>query len=112
LPDNGRDAVFWMSPDWTVMRALDGRGFLSDTDSPACDWLQRYVHPDDHPLVSAAVEDAIKQKTVFELVHRVLRADGTDGWAYSRALPLLNRDGEISEWLGAASEHAAMPARR
>jgi CheY-like chemotaxis protein len=29
------DVVYRMSPDWTEMRALDGRGFIADTDSRA-----------------------------------------------------------------------------
>ncbi len=35
------------------------------------------------------------------------RADGTLGWTYSRAVPLLNANGEILEWFGAASDVTA-----
>ena len=30
--------------------------------------------------------------------------DGSLGWTFSRAVPLLDADGEISEWFGAASD--------
>src|ERR1039458_10573805 len=43
-------------------------------------------------------------KSIFELEHRVLRVDGTLGWTYSRAIPLQDANGEIVEWLGAASD--------
>ena len=44
---------------------------------------------------------------MFELEHRVRRTDGTLGWTYSRAVPLLNVNGEILEWFGAASDVTA-----
>ena len=53
-----------------------------------------------------AIGEAIHTKSVFELEHRVVRLDGTVGWA-SRAVPLLGTDGEIVEWFGAASDITA-----
>jgi hypothetical protein len=41
------DVVYRMSPDWSAMRPLHGRGFLADTEAPNCNWLQQYIHPDD-----------------------------------------------------------------
>jgi PAS domain-containing protein len=41
---------------------------------------------------------------VFELEHRVRRPDGTLGWTLSRAVPLLDDDGQIIEWVGAATD--------
>lgn len=35
--------------------------------------------------------------------HRVIRADGSLGWMFSRVFPLFDERGEIMEWLGAAS---------
>lgn len=98
------DVVYRMSPDWTQMRQLDGRGFLSDTAQPDEDWLRNYIHPDDRPMVQAAIEKAIRTKSVFELEHRVRRADGTLGWTLSRAVPILDGNGEITEWLGSARD--------
>jgi len=99
--------VYRMSPDWSEMRQLDGLGFISDTPKPTKDWLQQYIHPDDQPLVLQSIEEAIESKTVFELEHRVLLVDGTLGWTVSRAVPLLDEDGEITEWFGAATDVTA-----
>jgi signal transduction histidine kinase len=44
---------------------------------------------------------------MFELEHRVRRTDGTSGWTNSRAVSLLNVNGEILEWFGAASDVTA-----
>jgi PAS domain S-box-containing protein len=99
--------VYRMSPDWSEMRQLDGLGFLSDTAEPSGSWLERYIHPDDRAQVTGAIEAAVRGKTVFELEHRVLRADGTLGWTVSRAVPILDADGETVEWVGVASDVTA-----
>jgi signal transduction histidine kinase/FixJ family two-component response regulator len=98
------DVVYRMSPDWSEMRQLRGRDFIADTDGPSRTWLEKYIHPDDQPRVMQAINEAVRTKGVFELEHRVLRVDGTLGWTFSRAIPLLNADGEIVEWLGMASD--------
>jgi PAS domain S-box-containing protein len=96
--------VYRMSPDWTEMRRLDGRGFISDTDNLSTDWMERYIHPEDCALVSQKIQEAIRAKALFELEHRVLRADGSFGWTLSRAIPILDSNGEIVEWFGTASD--------
>jgi signal transduction histidine kinase len=57
--------------------------------------------------VRAAIAHAIRTKSTFQLEHRVVRVDGTLGWTFSRAIPLLHPQGEIAEWLGAASDVTA-----
>ncbi|HXY39589.1 MAG TPA: ATP-binding protein [Vicinamibacteria bacterium] len=98
------DVVYRMSPDWSEMRHLVGRDFVADTDDPSRSWLQKYIHPDDQPQVLAAVEEAIRTRSVFQMEHRILRVDGSLGWTFSRAVPLLDGNGEILEWFGAASD--------
>jgi signal transduction histidine kinase/DNA-binding response OmpR family regulator len=98
------DAVYRMSADWTEMRHLHGRNFIAEQPDPTSTWMDKYIHPDDQPRVRAAVADAIRTRGVFELEHRVIRVDGSLGWTYSRAIPLLGDDGTISEWIGAASD--------
>jgi signal transduction histidine kinase len=44
---------------------------------------------------------------MFELEHRVRRTDGTLGWTYSRAVPLLDANGAIVEWFGAVTDVTA-----
>ena len=89
------DMLYRMSPDWAEMRALDGRGFLSDTTTPDSSWLQRYIPEGEHGRVIAVIQAAIAAKGVFELEHRVIRDDGAPGWVWSRALPILSDNGEI-----------------
>jgi PAS domain S-box-containing protein len=96
------DVVYRMSADWGEMRSLIGREFIADTGSPSRTWLEKYIHPDDQPTVRRDIDRAIQTKSVFELEHRVIRTDGTLGWTHSRAVPLLDGEGKIAEWIGTA----------
>ena len=98
------DVVYRMSPDWTEMRHLQGRDFIADTNEPSRSWLEKYIPLDDQPHVLAVINDAIRAKRTFQSEHRVRRVDGTLGWTLSRAIPILDRNGEIVEWFGAASD--------
>ena len=104
LVNASSDLIYRMSPDWAEMRELDGRGFIADTGKPRKDWLNEYIHPDDQPLVLGTIHEAVRTKSIFQLEHRVRRTDGTMGWTNSRAVPLVNVNGEILEWFGAASD--------
>ncbi len=97
-------STYRMGPDWSEMRQLDGQGFLSDTTVPSTGWLETYIHPDDRVQVMAAIREAIRTESTFELEHRVRLADGGLGWIHSRAVPILDERGEIVEWFGAASD--------
>jgi signal transduction histidine kinase len=55
-------------------------------------------------VVDTAITRAVQAKAVFELEHRVVRADGSIGWTLSRAVPMLDAGGELVEWFGAASD--------
>ncbi|MGA2245061.1 MAG: PAS domain S-box protein [Verrucomicrobiota bacterium] len=101
------DVVYRMNPDWTHMHHLEGQGSIADTVSPDDDWLHKYIHPEDQPRVLAAITLAIRDKSVFELEHRVIRVDGSPGWTLSRAVPILDGNGKIIEWFGAATDVTA-----
>jgi signal transduction histidine kinase/DNA-binding response OmpR family regulator len=101
------DVVYRMSADWSVMRRLEGKAFISDTTEPSGEWLDKYIHPEDQTRVMEAITRAIQSKSVFELEHRVRSVDGTLAWTVSRAIPLLDERGEILEWLGTATNVTA-----
>jgi len=98
------EALYFMSHDWKEMTVLNSKGFLSETLTPDSNWLQKYIHPADQSYILAKINEAIKMKGIFELEHRVLLADGSLGWTHSRAIPMMNTKGEITEWFGAASD--------
>ena len=104
LVNASSDVVYRMSSDWSEMRELDGRNFISDTSAPRQNWIDVYIHPDDQATVRSAIRQAIENKATFELEHRVRRVDGRLGWTLSRAVPVFDDEGNILEWFGAASD--------
>lgn len=98
------DVAYKMSPDWSYMLELSSPDFLSSTHEPDENWIQRYIPEKDRPAVLSAIRKAVEGKTMFEMEHPVFKEDGTEGWTLSRAIPLLDTDGEISGWLGMATD--------
>lgn len=100
----GSYVLFRMSPDWTTMQELAGKGFLFGTRPPGKTWLQQYIHQDDQPHVLEVIRTAIRTKSIFELEHSAPRVVGGGGWILTRAVPLVDANGEITEWFGTASD--------
>ncbi|HBZ05492.1 MAG TPA: hybrid sensor histidine kinase/response regulator [Massilia sp.] len=98
------DVVYRMNPDWTEIRSLEGRGRIKDTVEARPFWHDEYIPPEDQPRLHAAIAEAIRTHSVFELEHRVRRLDGSIGWMDARAVPMLDADGELYEWIGASSD--------
>ena len=98
------NVVYRMNADWTRAREVEGRDFIADTTEPSENWMESYIPAEDREMVSRAIRQAIEAKAVFELEHRVQRVDGTIGWTFSRAVPLLDDGNEILEWFGTASD--------
>jgi PAS domain S-box-containing protein len=94
------EGVYRVSPDWSEIYQLAGEGFLAE-DLPNT-W-QEYIPNADQERVGQAIEEAIKTRSPFELEHQIKRADGTVGWAHSRAVPILE-EGDIVEWFGTATD--------
>ncbi|MXN93342.1 PAS domain-containing protein [Flavobacterium sp. Sd200] len=107
LVNASSDMVYSMNADWTIMRNLEGRGFLTDTGEPMLNWIDKYIYKEDRDIVVMAIETAVSTKTIFELEHRVLAADGSLGWTFSRAVPIFDQYGNIQEWFGSAADITA-----
>jgi PAS domain S-box-containing protein len=101
------DIVYRMSADFQELLQLEGRLFVAASPSPNRNWLDQYIHPEDRERTRLAIQDAIARKGLFEIECRVFRADGSIGWSQSRAVPMLDTKGEITEWIGMASEITA-----
>ncbi|GJE27753.1 PAS domain-containing protein [Methylobacterium organophilum] len=96
--------LYRMSPDWRELRQLSGGDLLTNISEPIDNWAEIYLLPEDRPTIFAAIEDAIRAKSLFELELRVRKASGGIGWVLSRAVPLLDDAGEIREWFGVGSD--------
>lgn len=99
---SGTDVVYRMNADWSEMSQLVGRNFIADAPLPTKNWLAEYIYSEDQTRLLATIAEAIRARGVFEMEHRVRRLDGSVGWARSRAVPLLDAQGAIREWIGNA----------
>ncbi|MET3979029.1 PAS domain-containing protein [Mucilaginibacter sp. UYP25] len=78
---------------------------ITFSHEPTTDWHSKNLHPEDKEKVLSAIAEAISGKKIFELEHRVIRVDGTMGWTFSRAVPILDDKGEMIEWFGTATDN-------
>ena len=101
------DVVYRMSPDWSEMQPLDGRGLVASNHAPIRDWMEQNLPLDEHARVRAGIARAIAGKSVFDMQHRVVAPDGGVAWTHSRAVPVLGADGDIVEWFGLARDITA-----
>ncbi len=110
LTQASSNAIYSMSADWSEMLELNGQGFIGDTSGPSASWLYHYIPPDDMPGVQQAIDHAIRNGTLFEHEHRVIRADGTIGWTLSRAVPILDAERRVRR--NGSAPRAMLPRAR
>ncbi|GAA4318367.1 PAS domain-containing sensor histidine kinase [Flaviaesturariibacter amylovorans] len=65
------------------------------------------VHPADAAATVAAWEDAVRGRKNFVFEHRLRRHDGSWGQFSIQAVPVLNNDGSIREWVGVHTDITA-----
>ena len=62
------------------------------------------LHPDDRAATVAAWSRAVATGAVYEIEHRVKRADGNYRWYLSRGLPVHDGAGRVVRWFGTATD--------
>ncbi|HEY9829932.1 MAG TPA: PAS domain S-box protein [Stenomitos sp.] len=62
-------------------------------------WLNA-IHPDDQAHTAHAWQEAIANRTLYQVEHRVRRDDGEYRYMNVRGVPVLEPDGSIREWVG------------
>lgn len=98
------DVVYLMNADWSEMQPLDGRDLVASNDEPIRDWLEKNIPPSEHDSVRKTFHEALTTQQTFELEHRVYHPDGSVGWTFSRAVPILDAAGKVVEWFGTARD--------
>jgi PAS domain S-box-containing protein len=87
----------WGSPQWIAYSGL------SEGESLGLGWLNA-VHPDDRMKTMAAWA-AAEASELFSVEHRTRRAaDGTYRWFQSRAVPMRDEVGRVTEWFGTSTD--------
>lgn len=62
-------------------------------------WINA-IHPDDQAHIAQAWADALANRRLYEVEHRLRRYDGEYRYMSVRAVPVLDSDGSIREWVG------------
>lgn len=62
-------------------------------------WLKA-VHPSDRPHTANAWSHAVASRSFYQVEHRLRRQDGEYRYMSVRAVPVLEADGSIREWVG------------
>jgi PAS domain S-box-containing protein len=76
---------------------------VTDTDKPTmklATLMEAAVHPDDVAAFLHALKRCLATGERFAMRHRLRRADGAYLWMSSRAEPMRDRTGGITEWYG------------
>ena len=84
-------------PEWA---AFTGTGF---DEYRGWKWLE-CVHPADREHVAAAWRAALESRTLYEAEYRLLRQDHQYRHMQVRAVPVLEPNGRVREWVGAATD--------
>lgn len=56
------------------------------------------VHPDDLPAVISAWTRSVESASIYDVDHRLLRADGQYRWFHARGLPQCDAEGRVLHW--------------
>lgn len=97
------DMIFRINPEGTLMEQVGGKRLLGPVDE-ASNWIADFVPDSDREAVQHALDTAIRTRQPLSIEHRVRTADGAISWLSSRAVPVLDEDGTITEWFGMATD--------
>ncbi|OJH40700.1 sensor histidine kinase [Cystobacter ferrugineus] len=98
--------IFWTSAG--IEKSVGGLpGWMDFTGQPAealrgRKWLD-FVHSEDRPHVEQALARAFDERVAFSVSFRLRRSDGQYIWMMGRAVPLLDADGTVREWVGTST---------
>lgn len=98
------DLIYRCSPDWSQVQIVGGSALVGNPGILPPDWMATYLHPEDRALVERAIAEARVSDDTFHAEHRVAREDGAWAWVSSRAVPIRQADGRVTEWFGAATD--------
>jgi PAS domain S-box-containing protein len=66
-------------------------------------WINN-IHPDDREYTARMWSEALADRTLFAIEHRLLRHDGEYRYMSVRGVPVLNADGSVRHWVGIHSD--------
>ena len=86
--------LFWSVTLWALY------GLQQGNDKPSFKLWQRVIHPEDYENIIRAADAAIKKGIDLNLEYRICHPDGSVHWIMSRGMPLRNKEGSITHYIG------------
>ncbi|MFC4424810.1 GAF domain-containing protein [Deinococcus navajonensis] len=102
LVDATRQTVWTNTPDGQMLGVQPGWAALTgqtESEYQGYGWAQA-LHPDDRARSVVTWQEAVAHRATCTMQHRVRVADGSYRHFDVRAVPVLNADGTIREWVG------------
>ncbi len=62
------------------------------------------IHPDDREKTMKAWNEAVASGSLYEIEHRLRRADGEYRYTIARGAPIFAEDGSVREWVGSHTD--------
>ena len=75
-------------------------GFEPNTFVPTFEKLVEAVHPDDRPVLRAAIDDALAGTKPYDFEHRIVRPDGEVRWVHRQGEVVRGEGGEPLRMIG------------
>ena len=89
-------AIYW-SDEMFRIHGLDPR-----QGPPTSKTFLEHVHPDDRDGVRQAMPRVVREKTDYEVEHKMILPDGTIAHIHAHGHPVLDRSGDVVEIVGSA----------
>ncbi|MEG4838223.1 PAS domain S-box protein [Microcoleus sp. B9-D4] len=87
-------------PDMPTLRAYTGQ---TVEEVVGFGWLNA-MHPDDRERTNQVWMEAVQTKTMYDIEYQIRGADGNYRYFQGRAVPILNEDGSLREWIGTCTD--------
>jgi len=91
-------ALYWSDEMFRI------HGFDPEQGPPMSKAFLERVHPEDRQNVDDVMRDAAREKTDYQVEHRIIFRDGTIRQIHAIGHPALNRSGEVVEFVGSATD--------
>src|SRR5579862_1894047 len=93
-----RDVLHWSAECFRLF------GFDPKNGLPSWEQWHQRIHPDDRDKRQRAIDEAIHQKTDYELDYRIVLPEGTIRYVRTIAHPVFSASGDLVEFVGTAMD--------
>lgn len=92
-------STFYLSDEWS-------RIFGFDPEKSMASWEERLerTHPDDREKWRACVEEAIRERSDYDIEYRILLPDGTLKYVHTEGHPVFSSSGDLVQFLGSSTD--------